>query len=88
MAHLGGEKHIRAVKEAKHGNVYVDTSGMASLKNLLIEHAVSQIGSERILFGTDTYSAASQRGRIEFAMISDKDKENILFYNAQKLFDL
>jgi predicted TIM-barrel fold metal-dependent hydrolase len=88
MAHLGGEKHIRAVKEAKHGNVYVDTSGMASLKNLLIEHAVSQIGSERILFGTDTYSAASQRGRIEFAMISDKDKENILFYNAQKLFGL
>ena len=88
MAHLGGEAHINAVKNAVHGNVYVDTSGMASLKNMIIEYAVSQIGSERILFGTDTYSAASQRGRIEFSMISDRDKENILSGNAKKLFDL
>jgi len=66
----------------------VDTSGMASLKNMLIEYAVSQIGSERILFGTDTYSAASQRGRIEFALISDQDKENILVKNATRLFHI
>lgn len=88
MAHLGGEAHIRAVKNARHGNVYVDTSGMASLKNMIIEYTVSQIGSERILFGTDTYSAASQRGRIEFSMISNRDKENILFNNAKELFSL
>ena len=88
MAHLGGEAHIRAVKNAKHRNVYVDTSGMASLKNMIIEYAVSQIGSERILFGTDTYSAASQRGRIEFSMISNRDKENILLNNAKELFGL
>ena len=61
---------------------------MASLKNMLIEYAVSQIGSERILFGTDTYSAASQRGRIEFSMITDSDKENILLNNAKELFGL
>ena len=79
---------INAVRKAKYGNVYADTSGMASLKNMIIEYAVSQIGSERILFGTDTYSAASQRGRIEFSMISDRDKENILFYNAKELFGL
>ena len=88
MAHLGGEAHIEAVKKSKYGNVYVDTSGKASLKNMLIEYAVSQIGSERILFGTDTYSAAAQRGRIEFSMISKRDKENILFNNAKELFDL
>lgn len=88
MAHLGGEAHIQAVKKSKYGNVYVDTSGMASLQNMIIEYAVSQIGSERILFGTDTYSAASQRGRIEFAMISSRDKENILFRNAKELFTL
>ena len=88
MAHLGGEAHIRAVRNAKHGNVYVDTSGMASLKNMIIEYVVSQIGSERILFGTDTYSAASQRGRIEFSMITDSDKENILWNNAKELFGL
>jgi len=88
MAHLSGETHIEAVKNAKHANVYVDTSGMASLKNQIIEYTVSRIGSERILFGTDTYSAASQRGRIEFSMISDKDKENILLNNARELFGI
>ena len=88
MAHLGGDAHLEAVKNARYGNVYVDTSGMASLKNMIIEYAVSQIGSERILFGTDTYSAASQRGRIEFAMIKESDKENILLNNAQRLFEL
>lgn len=88
MAHLGKESYIDAVKKASYGNVYVDTSGMASMKNMLIEYAVSQIGSDRILFGTDTYSAASQRGRIEFSMIKEKDKENILVNNAKRLFKL
>lgn len=88
MAHLGNESYIDAVRNTSYGNVYVDTSGMASLKNTIIEYAVSQIGSERILFGTDTYSAASQRGRIEFSMIKDKDKENILYNNAKHLFKL
>ena len=73
---------------AKHRNIYTDTSGMASLKNKLIEYAVSQIGSDRILFGTDTYAAGAQRGRIEYAMISQEDKENILFNNAKRLFSL
>ena len=82
------EAYVQAVKKAKHGNVYVDTSGMASMKNTILEYTVSQIGSERILFGTDTYSAASQRGRIEFSMIGERDKENILFYNSKDLFDL
>lgn len=54
----------------------------------IIEYAVSQIGSDRFLFGTDTYSAASQRGRIEFSMIKEKDKENILVNNAKRLFKL
>lgn len=88
IAHLGGALHINAIKNAKHRNVYTDTSGKASLKNMLIEYAVSQIGSDRILFGTDTYAASSQRGRIEYAMISQQDKENILFNNAKRLFGL
>lgn len=41
-----------------HGNVYTDTSGIASSRNKIIEYAVNRIGSEKILFGTDTYSAA------------------------------
>lgn len=88
VAHLGGMLHIDAVKNAKHRNVYTDTSGMDSLRNTLIEYAVSQIGSDRILFGTDTYAAGAQRGRIEYALISQQDKENILLNNAKKLFGL
>ena len=86
MAHLGGLHHINAIKNAKHRNVYADTSGKAILKNMLIEYTVSQIGSDRILFGTDTYAASAQRGRIEYAMISQQDKDNILFNNAKILF--
>lgn len=86
VAHLGGMLHIDAVRGAKHRNIYTDTSGMASLKNTLVEYAVSQIGSDRILFGTDTYAAGAQRGRIEYALISEEDKENILCGNAKKLF--
>lgn len=86
VAHLGGTLHIDAVSRAKYRNIYTDTSGRDSLKNMLLEYAVSQIGSDRILFGTDTYAPGMQRGRIEYALISQQDKENILYHNAKKLF--
>ena len=54
----------------------------------MIEYAVERCGLEYIMFGTDTYAAGFQRGRIEYAMISDKDKENILRHNAERLFGL
>ncbi len=87
MAHLGGVEFVDAVEYAKYGNIYTDTSGIASSRNKIIEYAVNRVGSEKILFGTDTYSAAFQRGRIEFAMISEEDKANILRYNSERLFE-
>ena len=86
IAHLGSVEHVDAVAHAKYGNIYVDTSGNASVNNNVIEYTVSRVGSERIFFGTDTYSAAFQRGRIQFARIPDKDKENILYQNAKRIF--
>lgn len=89
MAHLGSydsTSYARAIKNAINKNVYVDTSGIASSRNLIIEYTVKEAGSDRILFGTDTYAAGFQRGRIEYALISDKDKLNILRNNALKLF--
>jgi hypothetical protein len=86
IAHLGSVEQVEVVKRAAHGNVYLDTSGNASTKNQVIEYAVSEIGSEKILFGTDTYAVGFQRGRIEHAMISEIDKQNILRYNALRLF--
>ncbi len=86
IAHLGGEEWINAIKNSRHKNIYTDTSGAASFANNVIEFAVSSIGSDRILFGTDTYSCAFQRGRIDYADISEADKENIFYKNAVELF--
>ena len=89
MAHMGSfsdESYANAIEYAKYQNVYADTSGIASSKNMGIEYVVGRVGSEHILFGTDTYAAGMQRGRIEYALISDADKKNILYNNANKLF--
>ncbi len=86
IAHLGSDEHVEAIKKAKHGNIYTDTSGGRSYFNNVVEYAVEQVGSEKIFFGTDTYSCGFQTGRILFARISDKDKENILYYNAKRHF--
>ena len=86
MAHLGGKAYVDAIEYARHGNVYVDTSGINSSRNAVIEYTVERVGSERILFGTDTYAAGFQRGRIDYALISDEDKVNILRDNALRLF--
>ncbi len=89
MAHMGSyseESYANAIEFSEHKNVYVDTSGIASSKNMGIEYVVERVGSEKILFGTDTYAAGFQRGRIEYALISEQDKINILRDNANKLF--
>ncbi len=86
VAHLGSLEHVDCIRRAAYGNVYTDTSGSASLSNNVLEYAVSQIGAERILFGTDTYSAGSQRGRIEFARITAEKKKDILYRNALRMF--
>ena len=54
----------------------------------IIEIAVIEIGSEKILFGTDSgcYFSPSQRARVDYARISDQDKKNILYQNGLNLF--
>lgn len=86
IAHLASDTFLDAVAAAKHGNIYVDTSGSASIQNQIIERAVQRIGAEHILFGTDTYSPAFQLGRIAWADISPGEKKLILADNAKNLF--
>lgn len=86
IAHLGSDIFLDAVAAAKHGNIFVDTSGSASIQNQIIERAVLRIGAEHILFGTDTYSPAFQLARIAWADISSEEKKLILADNAKKLF--
>lgn len=96
LAHLGmgwnGDPtlQVRAIQASQNGNVYTDTSSGRSVMSGLIEWAVSEIGSDRILFGTDTplYFAAMQRMRIEMAEIPEKDRLKILSENARHLLKL
>jgi hypothetical protein len=93
LGHLGNSadgnlsRQVYALERAEHGNVYVDTSSANSINSGLIEWAVSQVGAERILFGTDTplYFVAAQKARIEYAEIDAEAKQAILFDNAARL---
>lgn len=98
LAHLGNgggaagdpTLQVRAIQAGRHDNLFVDTSSARSILPGLLEWAVSEIGSERILFGTDTplYSTAMQRVRVDSANISDEQKADILFRNAEQLLNL
>ena len=81
---------VRAIQASKHGNMFTDTSSAKSITSNLIEWAVSEIGAEHILYGTDSplYFAPMQRARIDKANISDQDKRLILHDNAAQLFGL
>jgi predicted TIM-barrel fold metal-dependent hydrolase len=95
LAHLGNSddgsvaRQVDAIKAARQGNVWVDTSSARSMFSGLIEWAVEEIGHERILFGTDTplYWSAMQKARIETADIGEEAKAAILYRNAARLLN-
>ena len=94
ISHLGCgcdgsfEHQIRAIQRNMRDNLYTDTSSAKSLFPNLIENAVKEIGSEKILFGSDNpcYFSPSQRARVDCAHIGRKEKFNILRRNAERLF--
>ncbi len=96
LAHLGNgggaagdpTLQVRAIQSCKRGNVFVDTSSARSIMPGLVEWAVREIRSERILLGTDTplYSTAMQRARIDSADLDLEDKRRILCENAERMF--
>jgi len=96
LAHLGcgwdndPSHQVRAILASHHNNLFVDTSSASSVMSGLVEWAVKEIGSNRILFGTDTplYSAPMQRARIDHAEIGGDDKHAILWENAVRLLNL
>jgi predicted TIM-barrel fold metal-dependent hydrolase len=96
LAHLGcgfdGDPahQVRAIQKSRSENVFVDTSSAQSLMPNLIEWAVSEIGANRILYGTDAplYCSSMQRARIDFAEIGDDAKRLILRENALRILSL
>lgn len=86
IAHLHSEEYAEAILNARHGNIYADTSASRVGVNHILEYTVSQVGSQKLLFGTDTYSYGFQFGRIALSDIPHEDKENILWKNAVEMF--
>ena len=86
VAHIHSTEYADVIRKAKHGNLYADTSGGDSRQNNVIEYTVERVGAEKVFFGTDTYAAGFQRGRIEYARLPDADKEKILYGNAKMHF--
>ncbi len=75
----------------RQGNVFLETGMLFPLQNI-IERVVREIGSHRLLFGSDAYTdpaATDPEIIIEIIMkskISEEDKMNILGKNARNIF--
>lgn len=90
MGHSGGPfgsyHAVEIVKECN--NIFLDlTLSMCPAQQ--IEYFVKEVGSERILFGTDNpfLDPRPQIGRVGLAEISHQDRINIFNGNAKKLID-
>ena len=95
MAHMGGQPyalgnwHLAVEVAGRHRNLYLDTAS-SQIDNGMLEHAVRQVGPEKILFGTDIplLDPWVQRAKVEGAEISDEAKALILGGNMQRLLGL
>lgn len=93
VAHLGcgsdGDigHQVRAVSQASYGNIYTDVSSARSILNGLVEWAAERVTAEKLLFGTDTplHHIPMMKQRIEFAELTEQEKECIFYKNAIKL---
>jgi predicted TIM-barrel fold metal-dependent hydrolase len=96
LAHIGcgfdddPSHQVRAIQASRHGNVYGDTSSARSIVPRLIEWAVSEVGADKVLFGSDSpmYFAGSQLARIEHADLSAEDRALVIAGNAIRLLGL
>ena len=92
FGHSGGR--FEGIQEAirlgkKYPNVYFDTAGDI-YANHFIETLVAEIGSQRVLFGSDC-SMMDQRtmlGVVLGAKLSPQEKEDILYRNAARLLEI
>ncbi len=89
MAHMEGVGLRGILDVAQNENVYIDTSGSQPFSGTL-EFALREVGSERILFGSDFFyrSYAAQLGRILGTKMPAPDRNRILADNAIGVFNL
>lgn len=91
-AHMGGMALYGEAEEYVAGqNIFIDTAMSARLcQPEQFERLVSKHGSERVLFGSDCPWSRScdEFDFIEHTHLSDREKENIYYRNAQALLRL
>lgn len=78
-------EHIALMR--RHENLCLDLSGTGLFRFGLLRHLIAEVGSERILFGTD-YPICNPRMYVQAVLgedISPEDSENVLWRNAQRL---
>ena len=83
------EMHISRMQ--KYDNYYLDVSGTGLFRQGMLSHVINKVGSERILFGSDFPTCTPNMfvgGVVNDYLISDKDKENVLYNNAKRLLKL
>jgi len=89
MAHLTGCGYRGVLAARGIDNLWIDTSG-GSPEAGIVDHAVSNLGSGRILYGSDLpiRDLPAAIGQIVGAAIRDKDREAIFYKNAAKLLKI
>ena len=92
MGHMGlPDLWWEAVAAAKrHANLYLETAGAHSLS---IKRAVEILGSDRVLFGSDSpfggwNNVYFQREKIAMLGLPKHDLENIMGLNASRIFNI
>ncbi len=91
LAHSGwmyevARRHARLAQ--KFPNVFCEIT-FTSVTNGIIEFLVKEVGSEKVIYGTDTSmrDPIPQFGWVVYADISEEDKRNILGRNMRKILD-
>jgi predicted TIM-barrel fold metal-dependent hydrolase len=90
VGHSGGpDSFEEAVEVAKKcPNVYLDLTGSTICEGQL-EYFVSEVGSKRVVFGTDQpfVDGRPNLGRVGYARISDEEKKDIYGRNAKAILE-
>jgi predicted TIM-barrel fold metal-dependent hydrolase len=87
MAHLCGAGRRGVADIAPHKNIVVDTSGGDPVLGE-VDHAVAELGAERVLFGSDTpiRDPATALAKVLGARLSDRERGLVLRDNALRLY--
>ncbi len=95
MAHMGGHPwalgdwHKAVAYALKHKNLFLDTAS-SQIDNGMLEYAVSRVGAERIIFGSDTplLDPWVQAAKVRGADLDENAKALIMGGNMARLLEL